>query len=61
MASTVFTSVVASTSERRLLVLPQVARIRFHPDKVPANDLTAKVRAEEVSKILNSWDTSFLK
>jgi hypothetical protein len=32
-------------------------QVRFHPDKVPAGaPLAARVRAEEVSKILNSHD-----
>ena len=47
----------------RLVVLKalKAARVRWHPDKVPQGDLPSKVRAEEVSKILNSWDTSGLR
>jgi hypothetical protein len=44
-----------------VLRLLKVARVRWHPDKVGGGDLAAKVRAEEVSKILNSWDTSGLR
>lgn len=35
------------------------AKVKYHPDKV-RGDLPARVMAEEISKILNSWDTSLL-
>jgi hypothetical protein len=39
------------------LLLPHDSQVRFHPDKVPASaPLAERVRAEEVSKILNSHD-----
>jgi hypothetical protein len=37
-------------------------QVRYHPDKVPAAaPLAERVRAEEISKILNSWNTSSLR
>jgi hypothetical protein len=37
-------------------------QVRYHPDKVPAAaPLADRVRAEEISKILNSWNTSSLR
>ena len=33
----------------------KLAKVRFHPDKAKGS-LVAKVYAEEVSKLLNSWD-----
>jgi hypothetical protein len=45
----------ASMQEAAKKLLRQ-AKVRYHPDKVQAGDLREKVRAEEISKILNSWD-----
>ncbi|GAX81678.1 hypothetical protein CEUSTIGMA_g9106.t1 [Chlamydomonas eustigma] len=38
----------------------RLAKIKYHPDKVSNGDFKVKVRAEEISKILNAWDLSTL-
>lgn len=34
------------------------AKVTYHPDKMRGGDLRSVVFAEEISKILNAWDTS---
>jgi hypothetical protein len=37
-------------------------QVRYHPDKVPASaPLADRVRAEEISKILNSWNSAGMR
>ncbi len=48
----------ATPSAQQLKDALKVARCRYHPDRVHGADLEAKVRAEEISKILNSWELS---
>lgn len=46
----------ATPTAQQLKDALKVARCRYHPDRVHGGDLEAKVRAEEISKILNSWE-----
>lgn len=47
----------ARTAESAALLAKALkqAKVHYHPDKA-RGDLTVRVRAEEISKILNSWD-----
>jgi hypothetical protein len=46
----------AQPSAAQLRDALKAARCRYHPDRQHGGDLEAKVRCEEISKILNSWD-----
>lgn len=39
----------------------KIAKVTYHPDKMRQDDLTSRVKAEEISKILNAWDISSIK
>lgn len=48
-----------ASADAQLRSLKQ-AKVRFHPDKAQGS-LEQRVRAEEVSKLLNAWDVSRLR